>query len=320
MITKTLAGGPPRPLETTPKRDPETRSPHPDPEDDLAFALGTDVHPEPEPVAEPKAAPQADDAETIVDAIERLLLLMAPMTILPQPEPAPEPEETGRGSGSGSGSGAETGAGAGVGSGSLPAPASAPASGPDPDPLPANAPTPSPYGRLTLPSLSARRADEDLPTPPAAKPSHVDVHLLGPAPAPRLEAPAPKPAPAASPAPALLRSDQAEGHLGARRAEIVVGEGAEKIALQVTATAAGVRVRARTSSSEAASALVAGSGDLDKALRTHGLSLKEMATDLVPGERQPGGEPPPQPSDDDAEVPNDFEEDMPTWKDGRVVL
>jgi hypothetical protein len=88
-------------------------------------------------------------------------------------------------------------------------------------------------------------------------------------------------APSAAAAPqvraaAPVEIPQPPQHTGSARASITVGEGDDRVALQIAAHGAHVRVTASTASQQLANELNRDAGELREALRQHGLSLTEM--------------------------------------------
>jgi hypothetical protein len=135
---------------------------------------------------------------------------------------------------------------------------------------PADAPAPAPpspayaavtmavHDTITATASVAATAAAPTPTPtPAAAPASAAT-------------PAPVPAGAVPAAPELAI---AHARLTPGRAEIALGEGAERVALRITADTRRVRVEA-VAAPAAARALSAGSDDLREALRRHGLELE----------------------------------------------
>jgi hypothetical protein len=148
--------------------------------------------------------------------------------------------------------------------------------------------------------------------------------LEGLPPAPALSPPTPPPTgpgaraaaagtDAAAAAPAVLlppADDDAlrRAHLGAQRAELVVGEGDERISLRVIADAHHVRVEAAAASPALAQALTAGTGELRAELARHGLALAAFIaesgdTPTGGGERGPSSDPEPEPPGIDDRTP-----------------
>jgi hypothetical protein len=80
----------------------------------------------------------------------------------------------------------------------------------------------------------------------------------------------------------------ARGHIGAQRAELVVGEGAERVTLVVSASHGGIHLRAHAVSETMRAALAHGAGELNEALGKHGLHLAELSTETSGHEGEAG--------------------------------
>jgi hypothetical protein len=156
----------------------------------------------------------------------------------------------------------------------VPAPIARPMAAPAPAqaPAPAAIPTPAP-----LPAYEAAPADDEEPLDLGAEPSPrapVDAAAprafvapprdeAAPAPARAQAAPDPDAPPSEAPAPAHAR--------------LVVGEGADRLALSISAHDGTVSIRAHATQPELASAFVAGAAELRDSLRRQGLELGDVS-------------------------------------------
>ena len=78
--------------------------------------------------------------------------------------------------------------------------------------------------------------------------------------------------------------DKARGSMTGSRARVVIGEGAERVAIMVSVKNGVVDIDLKASDSGVANALAEGSEELAKALGNHGLSLGDMGTGRETGE------------------------------------
>ena len=66
-------------------------------------------------------------------------------------------------------------------------------------------------------------------------------------------------------------------HVGSARANVTIGEGADRVTVTIAATQHHVRVAAAAATPEMANALQRGAGELREQLRQHGLNLSELS-------------------------------------------
>jgi hypothetical protein len=187
----------------------------------------------------------------------------------------------------------------------------------------------APHGRPGLPEPEAgavgapsagSSAEEpgelDLPAPPspgpATPPAAPPPPALGPpTPAPRADGPAGELAPpapgAAAPTPPADDDPLRQARLGAGRAELVLGDGDDRLTLRISAGARHVRIEAVAASAELATAFAAGTAELRHELARHGLALAALSAETSAatggGHHGPGDEPRADDSDPDGSPP-----------------
>lgn len=123
--------------------------------------------------------------------------------------------------------------------------------------------------------LVTAQVAQPMPATPAVTPTALPAAVM---PAAAI-ATAPEPEAAAPPSPPPHEVDAVpeRGHIGSAKAEVVIGEGQDKLAVRITAMGNQVRVEAAAASAGLAFAIQRSSEELRAALSRHGLELSELS-------------------------------------------